>query len=204
MRRTLISVFIVAVIIIVIFLVFGKMEEQSEAFLRKLGENKGAYSLYSFLFLTSDVVLPIPSSVIMYINGFILGAVYGTLLSLVSLMISAVIGYLLGRIPGFVKKNSSAFTNKFLAKYGYAAIILTRGVPILSESITIVCGYDRMPWKKFLLYNFIGFVPICILYAYMGEIASEENAFLFALGLSILITIGFWLAGYLFNRKPAK
>lgn len=205
MKNLTLPFLIASCIIIVIFIAFGSFENYSTDLLNSLSDKPFSFSAISGLILVGDIVLPVPSSVVMYLNGYVLGTGYGTLLSFVSLMISSVLGYGLGGAPRFIKLiQSKKQTSKILEKYGGIAIILTRGIPILSESICMVCGYNKMNFKNYMTFNFIGFLPICILYAYMGTIASELNAFLYALILSIVVTILFWGLGFLINKRSSS
>jgi uncharacterized membrane protein YdjX (TVP38/TMEM64 family) len=131
-----------------------------------------------------------------------MGIAGGFLLSLISLMISSFIGYYIGK--RFSKRDQSpSFTNFFL-RYGFASIILTRGIPILAEAISIVGGYTQMSLKKFTLFHVVGYLPVCFIYAYLGKYAKEEDAFLTVLLVSIGITILFWLYGYVLNKRRIK
>jgi uncharacterized membrane protein YdjX (TVP38/TMEM64 family) len=159
--------------------------------------NQETFAVASFTALTSDIVLPVPSSIVMYLNGAVLGLLPGALLSIASVMISSVIGYIIGLVSEKImnKNGTHRTSNELLEKTGPLAIILTRGIPILSESIIIVAGYNRVSFGKFLLWNTIGYVPVCFTYSYLGSISSSQNAFLISFGVSIAISFAFWMIG---------
>ncbi len=196
MKNILLPFAIIMVAIIVIFLVSGSFETDTHSLLSGLEAKPVTFSIYSFLILTSDIVLPVPSSIVMYLNGFVLGIFAGSLLSFASLMASAVIGYFLGKIAlRFRKKEPEEKANLLLSRIGSIAVIITRGIPVLSESVCIVCGYNRMPFKKYFLFIIIGTIPLCILYAYFGYTGKNENNFLPAFFCSLLVSAGFWFFG---------
>jgi len=161
-------------------------------------ENPIVFSLISLVILASDVVLPIPSTIVMYLNGYVMGIVGGFLLSLSSLMISSLIGFYIGK--RFSRRDQSPSFSRFFHRYGFASIILTRGIPILAEAISIVGGYTQMSLRKFTLYHIIGYLPVCFIYAYLGKYAKEEDAFITVLLVSVGITILFWLYGWLLDK----
>lgn len=201
-KRLLVPFFSAAAVVLLLFLLFNSFEQTANAWLQESEEEPVRFAGLSALILISDIVLPVPSSVVMYINGYVLKTLMGSLLSLASLMISASIGYWLGTLRLLKPEDKrDGFSQRFLERYGVYAILLSRGIPILSESICFVCGFHRMNWNKYMLYNLLGFAPICVLYAYLGEIASQRDAFLLALVLSIVITVLFWLVGFLLNRR---
>ena len=101
MKNILVPFLISSSIIILLFLAFSSFETEMEQVLQRIMENKQLYSFVSGGILISDIVLPVPSSVVMYMNGFVLDRWIGTMLSFFSLMISSLIGYFIGSIPKY-------------------------------------------------------------------------------------------------------
>mgnify|MGYP000010492766 CR=1 FL=1 len=195
-KNNVIPFLIAAVVVIVTFLLFNEMESYFSALLRDVSANHVAYSFISFLVLTSDIVLPVPSSIVMYLNGYVLGILIGSLVSLISLLVSSIIGYFVGRLTSLgLKVKSERNANEVLAKYGTLSILISRGIPILSESICIVCGYNQVPFKQYLFFNLVGYAPLCLLYAVCGSLGYDKDLFFISFGCSILISFAFWLFG---------
>lgn len=193
MRRLLLPLIIVIVVIIGIFLGLPNLEATfSEWVTNSADQAKSYYAIISFSLLASDVFLPIPSSIIMFLNGSILGILWGCLLSLTSSLLSAVIGYYFGKLfyytlnkhytPGELEK-----AELIIKRYGFAGIIVTRGVPILAEAISILTGNMAYNFRRFFLANFIGFLPICLLYAFIGSQSLDTNTFLLAFGINVFV-----------------
>ena len=88
MKKLLVPFFITVILVILIFIVFGSIETSVVAILEDMKLHPETFSIYSFLILTSDIVLPVPSSIIMVMNGYVLGTFPGASLSLISLFIS--------------------------------------------------------------------------------------------------------------------
>lgn len=196
MKNIWIPLAISIVSIILIFLVAENLETIFTQTLENLVENKITYSLLSFLLLVGDVFLPVPSSIVLFMNGYVLGAFLGFLISIVSLLIGSLLAYYLAWFTAkSFNSNETEKAQVLIQKYGYFILIISRGIPILSESICFVCAYNKMPIKKYLLYNFIGYLPICLLYTICGSLGYEKNVFFIAFILSFLISFTFWIVG---------
>lgn len=184
------------VLITVVFLGFDGMETYFKELLDGLKNNKSQFTVVSFLALSSDIVLPVPSSLVMYLNGAVLGVFGGMVLSFASSFLAAFVGYFIGKFSalGFsIEKNSKAAA--VMQRYSVFAIIITRGIPILSESICLTAGFNRMNLKLYLLLNAIGYLPICIIYAWFGSMALDFNLFLLSFICSILLSLALWVFG---------
>ena len=179
-----------SVLVILVFVFFEDLEAYIENMIALSQSNKQEYIWISGLFLSSDILLPVPSSIIMYANGLVLGTVWGTLLSMVCALISSCVGYILGVLSAKTLRSSRREeASSILNKYGVVGIIISRGVPILSESISYTAGYMRMKFKRFFLLNVIGYLPITLMYAYFGSLGSDLNIFLYCFAASLLISL---------------
>lgn len=179
-----------SILVILVFVFFEDLEAYIENMIAYSQSNKQEYIWISGLFLSSDILLPVPSSIIMYANGLVLGTVWGTLLSMVCALISSCVGYVLGILSAkTLRAEKREEASNILNKYGVVAIIVSRGVPILSESISYTAGYMRMKFKNFFLLNVIGYLPITLLYAYFGSLGSDLNIFLYCFAASLLLSL---------------
>lgn len=196
MKKIILPFGITLTIILLSFFLFGELEEYSGNLLARVGENRLEYAAVSFIVLVSDIVLPVPSSIVMYLNGLFLGLVNGFLLSLVSVTVSSPIGYLIGRgSSAAVRSAPDRVSDEILDKYGYLAILITRGIPVLSESVCVVCGYNRYDLKRFMLMNLLGYIPVSIIYAWAGSVSGSREQFLLSFGASVLVSGILWFAG---------
>lgn len=196
MKKIFIPFGVTLAVIILSFLFFGELEEFSHDLLVRVGNNPVKYALASFAVLVSDIVLPVPSSIVIYLNGFFLGVISGFSLSMASVVCSALIGYFIGRgSSAAVRSKPDQVSADLLNKYGYLAILITRGIPVLSESVCVVCGYNRYDLKRYMLLNFIGYLPVCIIYAYAGSVSGSKEQFLISFGASILMAGLLWMFG---------
>ena len=198
MKRILVPTAIVSLIILGFFLAFPNLEHYFSEIIEvyALG-SKPLYSFLSFLILSSDFVLPIPSSILMFSNGWVLGFIPGFFLSIIANMTSSTFGYFLGKSAS--KKVDSLYNTDelqkahvFIKNYGEIGLIVSRGIPILSEATSIVSGNMSFNFKKFILANFLGYIPVCALYTYLGSISVNRDIFLMAIFINLILAGIFW------------
>jgi uncharacterized membrane protein YdjX (TVP38/TMEM64 family) len=161
--------------------------------------------------LIADVLLPVPSSLVMVAHGALFGVVGGTLLSLVGSTGAALFGFWIGRRGGGLLERSvppeeRERANHLLDRWGALAIIVTRPVPLLAETLAIMAGASRMSWGGVTLAALAGSLPPALLYALTGaSVANFQNTALM-FGFVLLVAGFFWIAGhwvgpYLTNRR---
>ncbi len=127
--------------------------------------------------LAVDVVVPVPSSLVMIAHGSLFGLWLGAGLSLVGTVIAAAIGFAIGRRGGgvlnrFVGPDERARADRFLDRWGLLAIVATRAVPILAEATVILAGASRIRWPAMLVAVLVGSVPVVIIFAAIGAAAN--------------------------------
>ncbi len=197
MNRYLYIFLFLCVFTIAVFVLF----EESGLSFEGLLQNESSKTMLAFiilLILGFDVILPVPSSVVMISNGVLFGVLWGGLLSVAGGLISAALGYYIGakskRLAAkFTGPADEARAHAFLEKYGYAAIIASRPIPVLAESVAVISGTLNLRFGKVLLNSAIGLIPIAFVYSFTGAYsASLDNAF-WAFGLNIGVAALFWL-----------
>ena len=75
------------------------------------------------------------------------------------------------------------------------AIIVTRPVPLLAQTTTIVVGSSRLGWERVALAALVGSLPATLLYALVGAIAASLHNGALVFGLVLLVAGSFWLVG---------
>jgi len=198
MKRIVLPSSVIFLLIIAVFLLFPNFEQNAFNLLQEEDTNTFRVAVVSYLLLSLDFLLPIPSSIILFFNGYYFGFSAGFLISTVSLLTSSVLGYLSGylfknNIDKYFDKNEIDSSEKLLRRNGDIGIIVTRGIPILSETMTILCGNMSYNFRKFLLFNLVGYIPICFIYCYLGSKSVNEWAFIICFFLNLLIAGCFWV-----------
>ena len=148
--------------------------------------------------LTIDVLLPVPSNVVMLAHGALFGVVLGTILSLVGSMGAAGAAFAIGRRGGrvldaFLPASERRRADRLLARWGVVAIVVSRPLPLLAETVMVLAGASPLGWGRAMLAAVLGLLPPCLLYALVGAtaIGLREGALTF--GLVILLAAGLGL-----------
>jgi len=149
--------------------------------------------------LIADVVLPVPSSLVMIAHGALFGVALGTLLSLIGSVGAALTGFAIGRRGGkllerIVTAEERARIEQMLERWGALAIVITRPVPLLAETTTVMAGASAMSWQRAAVASFAGSLPAALLYALTGSIAASFQSGAWMFCFVILVSGVFWLA----------
>jgi uncharacterized membrane protein YdjX (TVP38/TMEM64 family) len=150
--------------------------------------------------LVVDVLLPVPSSLVMIAHGALFGVVGGTILSLVGAVGAALFGFAIGRRGGplldrMVPADERRRADSLLQDWGDLAIIVSRPVPILAETLSILAGASPMSWGRMVLATLAGSVPAALIYALAGATARSLDNVALIFGLVIGVAGLFWLVG---------
>jgi uncharacterized membrane protein YdjX (TVP38/TMEM64 family) len=149
--------------------------------------------------LVFDIVLPVPSSLLMVAHGAMFGIAWGTLISVLGGLGAALVGFAIGRggthlVDSSLSSYERERANDLINRWGVAAIIVTRPVPLLAESVAIITGtMPGMTWTKLAVASTAGLLPTALLYALAGHTANNfsNTALIFLFGL--VIAGVFWL-----------
>jgi 3-dehydroquinate synthase len=167
-----------------------------------------AAALVGVALLTADVVLPIPSSGVMLLNGVLFGVWIGAGLSLVGSVGCAAVGFWMGRagspwVRRLVTPAQHDRAALLLERWGALAIVATRPVPVLAETVSIMAGASRLRWSTAMLAAFAGTLPPALAYALAGSAAASlRTGTLVFLGV-VLLGGAFWWAGVRRTAEPA-
>lgn len=152
--------------------------------------------------LIADVFLPVPSSLVMVAHGSLFGVVIGTLLSLVGSVGAALLGFAVGRRGGTLLERAitpaeQARANNMLERWGVLAIIVTRPIPMLAETVVIMSGASSLSWSTVALASLVGSLPPALLYALTGAAVANFQTTSLMFGVVLLVAGLFWLTGRL-------
>lgn len=150
--------------------------------------------------LALDVLLPVPSSVVMVALGRLYGFAAGAGLALAGSVASAVLAWVLGRrgegwLARLLGPSERAAADAWLARHGAFALAVTRPVPILAETLALLAGARGMPLSRVLLAATLGILPAAVLYAWAGSAGRDavEDALLFL--ATLLVSGALWWFG---------
>lgn len=150
--------------------------------------------------LIADVFLPVPASLIMVAHGALFGIAGGTLLSLLGGLAASAVGFAVGRrgsaaLHRFVPEDERRRADALLRQWGDLAVVVTRPVPILAESVAILAGTSPLGWRRFLVASAGGTLPAALLYALTGATAARLDSIFLMFGLVLLVAALVWVGG---------
>lgn len=161
--------------------------------------------------LIGDIVLPVPATLVMIAHGALFGVAVGTLVSLAGGLGAGLLGFLLGRRGGplldrLMSGEERRRADAMLAEWGDLAVIVTRPVPIVAETVAILAGASTMSWRRMVLAAFAGCLPAAAIYAVTGATARSADNTVLVFVLVIVVAGLFWAVGRRFrlpSDKPA-
>jgi uncharacterized membrane protein YdjX (TVP38/TMEM64 family) len=160
-----------------------------------LDERSWVTALLGVGLLVSDVVLPIPSSVVMVAQGAVFGLVAGALLALLGGTGATMAAYLVGRrgrrtVHRLVSPSEQQRAAALMDRHGIWAVVITRPVPMLAETVAIFAGVERLPWPGVMLAAAVGNLVPALAYAAVGAFAASfVNGLIVFAGVSLLALV---------------
>lgn len=202
MKRTIALIAIVAGFIIgsklIVENVLGvDLEPWARSWLASAGPG-GAATVVALL--AADVFLPIPSSLVMILSGAAFGVWWGSLLAFTGSIAGEWLGFELARRYGtrwsarFVGDEGEVRRlNSVLAAHGAAAVAVTRALPVVMETMSIVAGLSTMRRHTFLVASALGTAPIVVVYAYAGAVSRETGSLVPAVVILVAVAGAGWI-----------
>ncbi|MGD6810883.1 MAG: VTT domain-containing protein [Candidatus Bathyarchaeia archaeon] len=141
----------------------------------------GPIGLFSAMIISS-VLSPIPNEVFLAFAGMTMNPFSVAFFGALGSTVGAVICFYIARLGGqplvkrFVKESTLAPMNQWFNKWGSWAILLGRIIPLVPfDAVSYLSGLAKTKVTKFSVLTFIGAVPRCLLYAYIGELIAQYN-----------------------------
>ncbi|MEX0677554.1 MAG: VTT domain-containing protein [Pirellulales bacterium] len=193
--RPLLLVGLALLVPIVPFLGFGPwLEGRIEGWLDP-PPPPGMVALGTVALLSTDVLLPIPSSVVSTVAGAQLGIALATLASWLGMTLGAAAGFVLARAFGrpLAERLSSADDLDHLdavsRRYGAWILIVTRAMPILAEAAVLLLGAAGLPWRRFWPATMLSNLGIAAVYSVLGHFARGGGQMPLAIAASIALPL---------------
>ena len=149
--------------------------------------------------LSIDLLLPIPSSLVMILSGALFGVLGGGLLSLIGSLAGNYLGFELTRTYGrgpsrrLVGEVQLARMSRVFEQNGALAILLSRPLPVVMETMSLVAGLSLMKRSTFLLASLAGTIPVVFAYSLAGALSLEVGSVAPALVMLICVIAAAWL-----------
>ncbi len=193
-RKWLVIGVVVLALILVPFGLFGEaIELWTQQFLSDAKEQPFLVAMVLGGLLASDILLPVPSSIVSTACGLLLGFGIGTAVSVGGMMVSCAVGYALGKTMGkavvgrFVGPSELARLQHLNGRFGSWIVIICRPVPVLAEASVLFLGMGGMAGIRFFTLCALSNLGISAVYAAMGAWSASVNSFFIAVGASVLV-----------------
>jgi len=149
--------------------------------------------------LVADSVLPVASSAVMVSVGALYGPVGGIALALLGRLGCFLAGFAVGRrtggrLLGAVPAAQRGRAEALLAHRGAFAVVVTRPLPILGDTVAILAGASHMSWRTGALAATVGSLPEAGAYAMAGALAASYADAAVVWSAFIVVAGAFWLA----------
>ena len=165
-----------------------------------MGRARGAFAEYALM--DAHQALPIPSSLVMVLSGAAFGVAWGSLVALVGSISGEWIGFELvrrygrGVSRGIVGADEFERFSAFFDRHGILAVMLTRPLPVVMETMSLVAGLSTMSRTAFLGASLAGTAPIVVIYAYAGAVSRQVDSIVPA----VVILVAVSACGYAWYR----
>lgn len=160
--------------------------------------------------LVADLFLPVPSSIVMVVAGWLAGACLGTLIGTVGQLGGAWLGFVLAQRYGrpWVAARASpealADADAWMREYGGLAVLLSRPVPMMSETVSCLAGATAMPRGAYLGWTLAGSVPTAAIYAFAGSHARDVDELSWALWVAIGVPVIGWCGTAVWRSRARR
>ncbi len=136
------------------------------------------------LMAIESACIPLPSEIIMPFSGYLVSTGRFNLFLVATAgalgcNLGSTLAYVAGRYGGrrlierwgpyiLISRHDLAAADRFFSRYGGAAVLIGRVLPVIRTFISLPAGIARVPPLKFQIYTFVGSWPWCLALAYIG------------------------------------
>ena len=207
-RSLLILTLLLLAGIIVPFLIWGDRFdaaltlEGSRAWMEQYG--RWAW-LAGVVLLVADIVLPVPSTVVMSALGWMYGWWLGGLAAAAGSMLSGIIAYTACRWLGrgvarwLAGDEGLRKAEEIFARRGGWLVALSRWMPVLPEAVACLAGLAKMRRRVFFPALACGSLPTGFVFAAIGHLGKEQPGW--AVVLSCALPVLLWLGARRWLRQ---
>lgn len=200
-RSLILLILVILAGIIVPFLIWGAQFDAALSLegAREWLEGYGKWAwLAGIVLLIADIVLPVPSTVVMSALGWMYGWWIGGLICTAGSMLSGSVAYAACRWLGrgaarwIAGESGLRRAEEIFAQRGGWLVALSRWMPVLPEAVACLAGLARMQRRVFFPALACGSVPTGFAFALIGHLGHDEPVW--AVVLSCVIPVLLWLA----------
>lgn len=161
--------------------------------------------LAGMLLLMSDIVLPVPATIVMSALGLVHGWWLGGLLASAGAFLAGMAAYAacrwLGRPAALWIAGGQGLERgeRLFSRHGGWLVALSRWMPVLPEAVACLAGLVRMDARVFAISLACGCVPVGFAFAGIGALGKSSPGA--AVTLSAVLPVCLWLAARQWLRR---
>ncbi len=193
--RPLLIICIALLVPVLPFLGFGGWLEQRITAWLDPPPAPSVIAIGTIAILSSDILLPVPSSVVSTVAGAQLGILAATAASWLGMTLGAAIGFVLARTCGrplaerFSSLEDLQRMDWLATQYGDWILVGTRALPVLAEAAVLFLGATRLPWRQFWPAVMLSNLGVAAVYSVLGHYARSQGELPLALAASIALPV---------------
>ena len=161
--------------------------------------------------------IPLPSEIIMPFSGYLVTTGQFTMLGVT---LAGALGNVIGSIAAYyvgvwggrpfverygpyvlLSRRDLDIADRWFARYGEAAVFVSRLLPVVRTFISLPAGIARMNFPRFVLFTFVGALPWCYGLAYIGVAMGERwdqlreyfHEFDIVIGLALAVAVAYFV-----------
>lgn len=169
-------------------------------------ESYGRWAWFAgIVLLVADIVLPVPSTVVMSALGWMYGWWWGGLAAAAGSMLSGIVAYTACRWMGrgvacwLAGEEGLRKGEEIFARRGGWLVALSRWMPVLPEAVACLAGLSKMRRRVFLPALACGSLPTGFAFAAIGHLGHDQPGW--AVALSCLLPVVLWLGAARWLRR---
>src|ERR1700759_1721899 len=152
--------------------------------------SKAGYLGVTLLMGIESACIPLPSEVIMPFAGYLVytgrfNLLWAATAGAIGCNLGSIIAYEIGRYGGrplverygsyiFMGRHELDRAEHFFHRFGAAAVLIGRLLPVIRTFIALPAGIGKMPRVRFHIYTFVGSWPWCLALAWIGMKLGEQ------------------------------
>ncbi len=206
------SLFLISLILLVPLVPFLLWHAQIEAFVQSLQQRSFSPAMVAVAvvgLLSSDILLPIPSSLVSTWAGGHLPVWLAGLASWVGMNAGAALGFAFSRRFGhamarrLVAPDDLARMEVMGERQASWILVVTRAMPILAEAAVVWLGSHRVSWRRFWPPVLLSNLGIAFAYTCLGHWAADHEWFVVAMSVSVAfpLLLTAWARRYAFGKN---